>query len=73
MLCAQVDSIKDDLINMESAIIDVGDCPGITDTGKDLIGEVRSSIGDIVTTVVKIHKVKLPAINDYIQDIEYYR
>jgi len=58
---------------MDSTIIDVSNCSGITDAGKELIGEVRSSIGDIVTTIVKIRKVYLPGINDYIQEIEYYR
>jgi len=69
----KVDSIKDDLVNMDSTIIDVSDCHGITHAGKDLIDNVSSSIGDIVTTIVKIRKVNLPDINDYIQEIEYYR
>lgn len=58
---------------MDSAIIDVRDCPGITDAGQELIDKVRSSIEDIVANVVKIRKVDLPNINEYIQDIEYYR
>ena len=45
----------------------------IIDAGRDLIDRVRNNIGDIVTTVVKIRKVDLPDINEYIQDIEYYR
>lgn len=69
----KVDSIKDDLVNMDSTIIDVRDCHGITSAGMELIDKVRSSIGDIVTTIVKIRKVNLPDINDYIQEIEYYR
>ena len=58
---------------MDSTIIDARDCPGISNAGRDLIDDVRSHIGDIVTTVVKIRKVNLPDINEYIQDIEYYR
>lgn len=58
---------------MDSTIIDVSNCSGITDAEKELIGEVRSSIGEIVTSIVKIRKVYLPGINDYIQEIEYYR
>ena len=58
---------------MDSTIIDARDCPGVTNAGRDLIDDVRSSIGDIVTTVVKIRKVNLPDINEYIQEIEYYR
>lgn len=69
----QVDSIRDDLIDMDSTIIDARDCPGITDAGKELIDNVSHKIGDIVTTVVKIRKVNLPDISEYIQNIEYYR
>ncbi|KAL9957159.1 hypothetical protein ACROYT_G038763 [Oculina patagonica] len=69
----KVNAIKDDLVDMDSTIIDARDCPGITDAGQDLIDNVRSKIGDIVTTVVKIKKVNLPDINEYIHDIEYYR
>jgi len=58
---------------MDSTIIDVSDCHGITYFEKDLIDKVRSGIGDIVTTIVKIRKVHLPDINDYIQEIESYR
>ena len=58
---------------MASTIIDVSNCSGITDDGKELIHEVRSSITDIVTTIVKVRKVNLPDINDDIQEIEYYR
>ena len=69
----QVDSTRDDLIDMDSTIIDARDCPGITDAGKELIDNVSHKIGDIVTTVVKIRKVNLPDISEYIQNIEYYR
>lgn len=58
---------------MYSTIIDVSNCSGITDDGKELIDRVRSSITDTVTTIVKVHKVNLPNINDYIQEIEYNR
>ena len=58
---------------MNSTIIDARECPGITEAGRDFIDNVRSNIGDIITTVVKIRKVNLPDINEYIQDIEYYR
>lgn len=58
---------------MYSTIIDVSNCSGITDDGKELIDRVRSSITDTVTTIVKVRKVNLPNINDYIQEIEYNR
>lgn len=58
---------------MDSTIIDAREWPGITEAGRDFIDNVRSNIGDIITTVVKIRKVNLPDINEYIQDIEYYR
>ena len=65
--------MKDDLVNMDSTIIDVSDCHGITYSKKDLIDKVRSSIRDTVTTIVRIRKVNLPGINDYIQEFESYR
>lgn len=58
---------------MYSTIIEVSNCSGITDDGKELIDRVRSSITDTVTTIVKVRKVNLPNINDYIQEIEYNR
>ena len=58
---------------MDSNIIDVNNCSGITDVGKELIDKVSSSIRDIVTTIVKVLKVNLPDINDYIQEMESYR
>ena len=58
---------------MDSTIIDVNNCSGITEAGKELIDKVSSSIRDIVTTIVKVHKVNLPDINDYIQEMESYR
>ena len=58
---------------MDSNIIDVNNCSGITDVGKELIDKVSSSIRDIVTTIVKVRKVNLPDINDYIQEMESYR
>ena len=58
---------------MDSTIIDVNNCSGITDAGKELLDKVSSSIRDIVTTIVKVRKVNLPDINDYIQEMESYR
>ena len=60
---------------MDSTILDVSNCSGITDAGKELIDKVSSSIRDIITTIiiVKVRKVNLPDINDYIQEMEYYR
>ena len=58
---------------MDSTIIDVNNCSGITDAGKELLDKVSSSIRDIVTTIVKVRKVNPPDINDYIQEMESYR
>ena len=60
-------------MDLDSNIIDVKSCTGITYAGQELIDRLRGYIGDIVTTVVKIKKVNLPPIEEYIQDIEYYR
>ena len=58
---------------MDSTIIDARNCSGITIAGQELIDKVRSKIGDIVTTIVRIKRVNLPDINEDIHDIEYYR
>ena len=60
-------------MDLDSNIIDVKSCTGIPPAGQDLIDKLRGYIGDIVTTVVKIKKVNLPPIEEYIQDIKYYR
>ena len=60
-------------MDLDSTIIDVKSCTGVTDAGQKLIDKLRNNIGDIVTTVVKIKKVNLPPIKEYIQDTEYYR
>ena len=60
-------------MDLDSNIIDVKSCTGITLVGQEVIDKLRGYIGDIVTTVVKIKKVNLPPIEEYIQDIEYYR
>ena len=60
-------------MDLDSNIIDVKSCTGITLVGQEVIDKLRGYIGDIVTTVVKIKKVNLPPIEEYIQDIEYFR
>lgn len=69
----QVNSIKDDLVDLDSNIIEIKNCHGITDAARALIHEIREYIGDIVTTIVKIKKVSIPPYGDYVEDIEYYR
>jgi len=70
---SKIDSIKDDLVDLDSNIIDVKSCDGVTDVGQELIDKLRGHIGEIVTTIVKIKKVNLPPIEEYVRDTECYR
>lgn len=70
---SKVNSIKDDLVDLDSNIIDVQHCNGMTDVAQALIHEIREYIGDVITTIVKIKKVSIPPYGDYVEDIEYYR
>lgn len=60
-------------MDLDSNIIDVKSCDGVTDVGQELIDKLRGHIGEIVTTIVKIKKVNLPPIEEYVRDIECYR
>lgn len=68
----QINLIKDDLVDLDSNIIDVKSCTNVT-VVQELIDKLRVHIGNIVTTVVKIKKVDLPPIEEYVQDTECYR
>lgn len=60
-------------MDLDSNIIDVQNCNGMTDVAQALIHEIREYIGDVITTIVKIKKVSIPPYGDYVEDIEYYR
>ena len=60
-------------MDLDSNILDVQHCNGMTDVAQVLIHEIREYIGDVITTIVKIKKVSIPPYGDYVEDIEYYR
>ncbi|XP_074639190.1 protein tweety homolog 1-like [Acropora palmata] len=66
-------SIKDDLIDLDSIIVDLKTCDDVTDHDRFLIRSLRGYIDDIIVLVVRIKKVNLPPVEEYVQEIEYYR
>ncbi|KAK2571924.1 Protein tweety-like protein 3 [Acropora cervicornis] len=48
-------------------------CDDVTDHDRFLIRSLRGYIDDIIVLVVRIKKVNLPPVEEYVQEIEYYR
>ena len=61
------------MLDMDSVITDLKNWPGIPEPGMDLLQDVQRELSNIITSVVKIHKVTLPDISEQIHDFEYYR
>ncbi|XP_068671687.1 protein tweety homolog 3-like isoform X1 [Montipora foliosa] len=70
---SKISCIKDDLLDLESNIVDLESCPGVTDVDHAHIHELRGYVDDIIISVVKIKKVDLPPVEDDVRDIEYIR
>ena len=60
-------------MDLESNIVDLESCPGVTDVDHALIHELRGYVDDIIISVVKIKKVDLPPVEEDVREIEYIR
>ena len=61
-------------MDLDSIIVDLKTCDDVTDHDRFLIHSLRGYIDDIIVSVVRIKKVNLPpAVEEYVQEIEYYR
>lgn len=60
-------------MELDSNIVDLKSCAKVTDHDRFLIRSLRGYIDDIIVSVVRIKKVNLPPVEEYVQEIEYYR
>lgn len=60
-------------MDLDSIIVDLKSCDDVTDRDQFLIHSLRGYVDDIKVSVVRIKKVKLPPVEEYVQEIEYYR
>ena len=65
--------MKDDRDDLDSNIVDLKSCPNVTFADRVLIHKLKGYVEGIILSVVKIKKVNLPPVNEYVQEIEYYR
>ena len=60
-------------MDLDSIIVDLKTCDDVTDRDRLLIHSLRGYIDDIIVSVVRIKRVNLPPVEEYVQEIEYYR
>ena len=60
-------------MDLDSNIVDLKSCPNFTVADHVRIHSLRGYVGDIIVLVVKIKKVNFPPVEEYVQEIEYYR
>ena len=60
-------------MDLDSIIVDLKTSDEVTDHDRLLIRSLLGYIDNIIVSVVRIKKVNLPPVEEYVQEIEYYR
>ena len=60
-------------MDLGSNMVDLLSCRRVTHADRVLIHKLKGYVEDIIVSLVKIKEVNLPPVEEYVQEIEYYR